>query len=408
MLQVTGSSELVMSTFTRDQDALSSNIISIALICPEEKLRRPTIDALTELRGSVNREFSSYPDLDDLPRFLEAAYDVVIIELDSNPEYALDLIESISVNSSATVMVCSSRAHPEMIVRCMRAGAREFLSSPVTSNAIAEALVRAAVRRPATRSAKRSSGKLMVFIGAKGGSGVTTVACNFAIGLAMESGKSALLIDLNLPLGDVALELGISPQYSTANALQDFNRLDYNFLSRLITRHSSGLSVLAAPDRYTEVEVSTEAVEKLVAVAQQNFDYVIVDAGSRFGATGRSLFVDGATVYLVTQVGISDLRNSNRLISNLLKTSGANVEVVLNRFTPHSLLIDEESITRALTMPAQWKIPSDYAAARTAQNTATPLALKDTPISRAIGQMARMACGLPPDSEKKRRFGLFK
>jgi pilus assembly protein CpaE len=408
MLQVTGSSEFVMSTSTRDPDALSSNVISIALICPEEMRRRPIADALAELRGSVSREFSSYPDLDELSRFLETGYDVIIIELDSNPEYALDLVESMCVNSSATVMVYSSQADPEMIVRCMRAGAREFLSSPVTSNAIAEALVRAAVRRPPTRLTKKSLGKLMVFIGAKGGSGVTTVACNFAIALAMESGKSVLLIDLNLPLGDVALELGTTTQYSTANALQESNRLDYNFLSRLITKHSSGLSVLAAPDKYTEVEVSTEAVEKLISVAQENFDYIIVDAGSRFGATGKSLFVDGATVYLVTQVGISDLRNSNRLISELLKTSGANVEVVLNRYTPRSLVIDEESITRALTMPAQWKIPSDYAAARTAQNTATPLALRDTPISRVIGQMARVACGLPADSEKKRRFGLFK
>jgi pilus assembly protein CpaE len=177
-----------MSTSTRDPDALGSNVISIALICPEEMRRMPIVDALAELRGSVFREFSSYPELDDLPRFLEADYDVIIVELDSDPESALDLIESICVNSAATVMGYSSRANPEMIVRCMRAGAREFLSSPVTSNAIAEALVRAAVRRPPTRPVKKSLGKLMVFIGAKGGSGVTTVACNFAIALAMESG----------------------------------------------------------------------------------------------------------------------------------------------------------------------------------------------------------------------------
>ena len=112
-------------------------------------------------------------------------------------------------------------------------------------------------------------------------------------------------------------------------------------------------------------------------MARQNFDYVVVDAGSRFGATGKALFENGSTVYLVTQVGISDLRNSNRLISELLKASGAEVEVVLNRFTPRSLVIDEQSITKALTMPAQWKIPNDYAAARSAQNTATPLALKE-------------------------------
>jgi pilus assembly protein CpaE len=74
---------------------------------------------------------------------------------------------------------------------------------------------------------------------------------------------------------------------------------------------------------------------------------------------------------------------------------------------PRSLEIDEESITKALTMPAQWRIPSDYAAARSAQVAATPLALNDSPISRVIEQMTRAACGLPANPKKKKRFNLF-
>jgi pilus assembly protein CpaE len=46
----------------------------------------------------------------------------------------------------------------------------------------------------------------------------------------------------------------LTPQYSTANALQNFKRLDSNYLSTLLTKHSSGLSVLAAPDKYTHVD----------------------------------------------------------------------------------------------------------------------------------------------------------
>ena len=75
--------------------------------------------------------------------------------------------------------------------------------------------------------------------------------------------------------------LGSLPQYSTANALQNFSRLDSNFLSQLLIKHSSGLSVLAAPDKYTPVQASNEAVEKLLTVARQDFDYVVVDAGSQ-------------------------------------------------------------------------------------------------------------------------------
>jgi len=396
------------TTNTKPPDALGSNILTVALIGPTEIRRRPIAAALASLHGSATREFSLYPDLDDVPRLLEAEYDVIIVELDSNPEHALDLVESICGNSSVTVMVYSEQVFPEMLVRCMRAGAREFLTQPITSSSIAEAMVRASVRRPASRSVKKPTGKLLVFVGAKGGSGVTTIASNFAVSLAQDSGHSTVLIDLNLPLGDAALDLGLTAQYSTATALANFNRLDSNYLSTLLIKHSSGLSVLAAPDQYGQVHAPAEAIEKLLFIARQDHDYVVVDAGSRFDSMGKTLFEAGATVYLVLQVGISELRNANRLISDLFRSSGAKLEIVLNRFTPRALSIDEASITKALTMPATWKIPCDYPTARSAKNTATPLALEDSPISRAILQMARSAYGAAATPEKKKRFGLFK
>ena len=304
-----------MSTFTHDPDALGANVLSVALIGPAEQCRKAMANALAGTQASVTREFSSYPSLDDVPRLLEAGYDVVIVELDSNPEQALDLVEQICGHSSPTVMVYSARSDSELLVRCMRAGAREFLTQPIAPNTIAEALVRASVRRPAGRPSKKVVGKLFVFTGAKGGSGVTTIASNFAVALAQESGQNTLLIDLGLPLGDAALDLGITAQFSTANALQNFSRLDSNFLAKLLTKHSSGLSVLAAPDKYTPMLATDEAIEKLLALGRQDFDYVVVDAGSSLGATSKALFDGAATVYLVTQVSISELRNSNRLIS---------------------------------------------------------------------------------------------
>ena len=407
MLQAAGSSNFVMSTSTHDPNTLGSNVPSVALIGPEEQRRKAVARALAGPQANVTREFATYPELDDVPRLLEENYDVIIVDLDSNPEHALDLVEAICGHSSATVMVYSAQADSEMLVRCMRAGAREYLTQPIAPSTIAEALVRASVRRPAARSPKKVGGKLLVFVGAKGGSGVTTIASNFAVCLAQESGQNTLLIDLDLPLGDAALDLGITPPYSTANALQNFGRLDSNFLSTLLTKHSSGLSVLAAPDRYTETHASDDAVEKLMAVTRQDFDYVVVDAGSAPGLTRRALFEEAATVYLVTQVSVPELRNSNRMISEFFKSSDARLQVVLNRFTPRSLGIDEEHITKALTRPAEWKIPGDFPAARRAENTATPLALGDSPISRVIRQMARTACGLPPSGQKKNRFTLF-
>jgi pilus assembly protein CpaE len=397
----------MMSTFTKDTDSVGSNIVSVALIGPDERRRRPLAAALAGLQGSVTREFASYPELDDLPHLLEADYDVIIVDLDSNTEHALDLVENIYGNSAITVMVYSEKTDPEMLVRCMRAGAREFLTQPITSSMIVEAMIRASVRRPSTRASKKAVGKLLVFAGAKGGAGVTTVATNFAVALAQESGQKTLLIDLGLPLGDAALELGITAQYSTANALQNFKRLDSNYLSQLLVKHRLGLSVLAAPDKYAPLEASAEAVEKLLSVARQDFDYVVVDAGSRFDSIDKALFTRGATVYFVLQVSISQLRNSNRLISELFISKGIRVEVVLNRYSPRVLEIDEASIAKALTIPVSWKIPNDYQTVQSAQNAAIPLVLEDSPISKVIRQMTRSACGLPAETEKKKRFNLF-
>jgi pilus assembly protein CpaE len=69
--------------------------------------------------------------------------------------------------------------------------------------------------------------------------------------------------------------------------------------------------------------------------------------------------------------------------------------------------IDEREIGKALTLQPQWRIPSDYQNAMRAQNTAKALALEDSPISKVIRQMARVACGLPKNPEKKKGFSLF-
>jgi len=396
-----------MPTPTKDPDALGTNVLTIALIGPDQQRRSTVAIALAGLQAGLTREFSTYPDLDEVPRLMQDNYDVMIVDLDSNPEYALDLIETICSAGSPTVMVYSAQPDPELLVRCMRAGAREFLTQPLSSNTIAEAIVRASVRRPSTRTTKKTAGKLFVFLGAKGGSGVTTLACNFAVSTVAESGQSTLLIDLHLPLGDAALDLGITAQYSTVNALQNSGRLDSNFLSKLLTKHSSGLFVLAAPGKFTDVKTTNEDIDKLLAIARQEFDYVVVDAGTRLDLEQTTLFEQASTIYLVTQVSIPELRNSNRLVSEFFAKAANKLEIVLNRYTPRSLGVDEEHITKALTRPATWRVPNDYATARRTQNTATPLSLEDSPISRVIRQMARTASGLPANPEKKRRFGLF-
>jgi pilus assembly protein CpaE len=403
-----GRADPLMSIFAHDADALGTDVLSVALIGPEQQGRSAVAKAVLGFRAGAVREFSSYPELDDLPRILKPEFDVIIIELDTNPEHALDLVEHICGHTSATVMVYSAHTDSELLVRCMRAGAREFLTQPIAPTTIAEAMVRASVRRPSHRPAKKIEGKLLVFLGAKGGSGVSTLAANFAVALAQDSHQRTALLDLNFPLGNTAIDLGLAAPLSAADALMNLERLDSHFLSTVMIKHSSGLSVLAAPDHYAPLNVREDSIEKLVNVARQDFDYVVVDAGAGMGLVGRALLGSATTVYLVLQVSLPELRNANRIVSEFFRSENPQLEIVLNRFSPRSVEIDEEAINKALTMPAKWRVPSDYAAVRKAQNTASPIVLEGSAISQVIREMAGSAPGRPPAVEaKKKKFSIF-
>ncbi|MGD0293122.1 MAG: AAA family ATPase [Terracidiphilus sp.] len=381
---------------------------SIALIDPDDARREEAAGVLAGFPGTAVREFASFPpDLNDLPLMLDQHYDAILIALDSDPEFAFDVVETLCASNSATVMVYTAQTCLELAIRFMRAGAREFLTLPLLHAEMADALDRVLSCRSTSPQGKRTPKKLFVFLGAKGGCGVTTISANFAVALAQVSGERTLLIDLGVPLGDAAINLGMSAEYSTANALQDPSRLDANFLRSLLARHGSGLSVLPAPGEFSPLQATNEAIDKLLIIARHSFDYVVVDAGSRVDLMGTSLFSESAILYLITQVGISELRNANRLISQFFSARGRKLQIVLNRYTPHALIFDDQQITKALTRPVQWKIPDDYATARRTRSTATPIALEDTPISNVIRQMAREACGLSEKDTKKKGFSLF-
>lgn len=390
-------------------ESISGTPLSIALIGPNELQRSAAVVVLSICGGNEVCEFSSYPPaLDDVPKMLEENYDAVIVELGTDPEYALDLVESIGANGRATVMVYSDNTDPEMLVRCMRAGAREFLTYPFSTEVMAEALVRATARRPVVVDEAKTEGRLLAVMGAKGGAGTTMLACNLAVALAQEKNQKTLLIDLDLPLGDAALNLGIVTEFSTIDALQAADRLDARFLSQLLVKHSTGLSLLAAPGKFVQYQASNRSIERLVQVARQEFDNVVLDMGSKLDLMGSAAYREASTVYLVTQASIPELRNSNRLIAQFFSGPMPRLEIVINRFESRALGVSEEHINKALTKPAQWKIPNDYASVRKMQIHATPLVLEDSAITRQIRKMAKAITGHQEAAPaKKKGFRLF-
>lgn len=397
-------------------ESFISSPLSIAVISPDAIHRDQAIASLARFSNGSIREFVSYPPgAGAIAEALRQDFDVVIIDLDTDPEYALELVEHICVDGSTNVIVYSAKPDPALLLRCMRAGAREFLPMPISIDSMSEALLRVSSRRlemPVQKTARRSmiqdsKGKLLVFMSAKGGAGVTTIASGIAVTLAQEFGRRVLLIDLSLPLGDAALTLGISNRFSTVDALHNFHRLDGGLLASLIVRHESGLFVLPAPSDFTASRFENDAVFKLLRIARQEYDYVVVDGGSRFEAHDAYMVDESANIYLVTQIGVAELRNSNRLVKQLVVEGGPTVEIIVNRYDSQSGEIDDGQIKKALTQPISWKIPNDYVAVRRMQNLGMPLNQEDSQIARTLREMGESICGLAPAVRQKKRFAFF-
>ncbi|MGO8933441.1 MAG: CpaE family protein [Terracidiphilus sp.] len=389
-------------------DSVGLPKISIAIVDPDRERSKAVNGTMVVARTGTVRVVPGYlPTVQDAPWLTEQGFDMILVGLDGNTRDALRTVESLCTLSQAPVVVYSQRSSQDLLLEAMRSGAREFLTFPFAPGAAEDAVARVAARIQAAPSLQKTAGKILAFVGAKGGAGVTTVACNYAVALAQDSKKNTLLIDFDLPLGDAALDLGLTSEYSTADALREAERLDFAYLSRLIVRHSSGLSLLAAPGRFPHIPIDNVAANKLLTVACNGFDCVVIDAGSRLDWTRTHLFDLASRIYLVTQIGVPELRNANRMITGSIPAYGSKLEIVLNRYAPKAMGIDDGAIESALTMAPQWRIPNDYFAVREMQNRAEPLALANSPIARVIRKMAREISGLPQERKKKSLLGLF-
>jgi len=384
------------------------NPLTVVILGASEAGRNVLATALNGTQAHVTRS-AALPTRDALAPFLDEQCDVLVVDINEDQERCLELIEAAAAaESSITVMAYSRLGDRDLIVRCMRAGAREFLTEPLAPSIITEALVRAAARREEAKPKKKIEGKCLAFVGAKGGSGVTTIASNFAVALARESAQSVVLLDLGFRLGDAALALGLSNEFSTVDALENESRLDSDLVSKLLVRHASGLQVMGAPDSPSMFHPTRSGVMKLIDILRRDFAWVVVDTGTHYDSYGEALFGIADKIYLVSQVSVTELRNSNRLIAKEFQDDAVRkLDVVLNNYSQGTGEIDEPTIAKALTVPVAWRIPNDYSAIRAAQNSASALISKDGAVTRVLTQMARSACGKPIEEMKKKRFGLW-
>src|SRR6202043_1482626 len=135
----------------------------------------------------------------------------------------------------------------EGIIAAMRVGCTEYLLKPVQHERVLDGLARVEAKqkkkaRPGTR------GKVISLVGAKGGTGVTTLALHLALELAPGGEGKSLLVDQHPALGDASLYLGTgNHQYSFYELANSADRLDEELLRGFLQHHNSGLDLLDSP-----------------------------------------------------------------------------------------------------------------------------------------------------------------
>jgi pilus assembly protein CpaE len=160
----------------------------------------------------------------------------------------------------------------------IEAGVSNYIVKPLTRELLTKALTPKVNSPEIGNRAALKLGKMISFIGARGGVGTTTLAANLAWHLANRQSRRVALVDLDLQNGDCTLLFNIEPTPGFRDALANPMRLDHLLLDRIMTQYGERLFVLGSEEPlYDNLQFTPTAIDTLFSVLRSQFHYVIVD-----------------------------------------------------------------------------------------------------------------------------------
>src|SRR4029077_17873396 len=234
------------------------------------------------------------------------------IDYDQNTEEAIWVTERLrSEYPEVHTFAVSSNPHPEGIIAAMRAGCAEYLLKPLQHERVLDGLARVeAKQKEKIRSKVR--GKVITLVGAKGGTGVTTLALHLALELARERKRKCLLVDQHPALGAVSLFLGTGRhQYSFYELASNRDRLDEDLLKGFLLRHDSGLHLLDSPETMDSFHaVPPSAMEHTLAFLAEIYQFVVVDCPPGLTEGTLASIAQSEQVAIVMTAELPSVRNT--------------------------------------------------------------------------------------------------
>jgi len=396
-----------------------SNVLRLAIVDPDDSKRESLKRMLLGMDMIwLEAECSRYEFFGDV--VAQTNPDIGLVAIDANPDKALEMVEELGQSSATcSVLVVSSSSDGNLILRAMRAGAKEFLTEPVRIEDLLGALGRISERRFSQGDRKVRGCQVIAVSGAIGGVGTTSLAVNLGCALAAESTHSVALVDLDLCLGDADVFLDTIPDYTLVDVAQNITRLDFSLLKRSLTKHSSGLYLLPRPVQLEDVGlISAEDLQRVIGLLKATFTHLVLDLSKSYSAIDLMALEMANDVLMVTQLDLPCLRNVVRLMTSFAQMGelADKVKIVVNRVGLESGSITVKKAEDTIGKQVFWHLPNDYRTMVEARNNGIPL-VEQAPkagITQAFHALAEALCGADkrpdePAAGKQSVFGrLFK
>lgn len=327
--------------------------------------------------------------------------DVLLLHEGVGPLPVLDVVRDVAQRYPQVAVVLLVReGTSEMLNAAMESGSRAVLTLPLT---VEETGARLAAATAISRSVRRmlagelefasSGGRLLVFAGAKGGVGTSTIAVHLALLAAQRPDSRTCLVDLDLQTGDLGSMLDVSSGRSIVDLSDVAEDLSPRGVEEACFIHPSGLRVLLSPSIGERAEdVRSAGARSVLSALRSRFDLVIVDAGSVVTEATAVAVELADQVAVVATPDVLALRGAQRLIKlwgRLRVRKESDVMLVINRHS-RSFNYQPDLARRVVGAPvARAVLPAAFKELEVVTNTGNPTALPEGNLSRALATLAQ-------------------
>ena len=300
---------------------------------------------------------------------------IFLVDLSNNKQEKLDLILKVSQQCpNCKVLALSDNPTVDLIIRIMRAGAKEFVPIPILKNEFFDSLNK--IISQFEEPKKNNKCKIISVFSNKGGIGKTSLATNLALELSKITKESVALIDMNFQMGDITTFLDLKPSFNISYMLENIDKINETFLLSTLEKYkNSSLYILADPPYFKQADnIQPTQITKLFNTLKETFSYIIVDAEASFDGKNIAALDNSDLILLVTVANIPALRNTQRCLE-LFEKLGYDknkTQIVVNRYMENDE-IKEDDVEKVLSKSVYWKIPNNYFALMTAINKGVPV-----------------------------------